>query len=131
MADLAYPDGGLQVGIVSAGVFDAQLFIGHDRQVSGANERIAGISMMPSEASGDYVTLRVDGIFPVKAGSNASSVNLTPGTPVKTDSAGKAIAATADTDIIVGVVWCDSPTADAADELVLVHITPTGRVASS
>lgn len=127
MAELAYPSCGFDIGIVAAGAITAYSFVGHDRDVSGANEIVAGIALATSEEAGDHITIRASGVAPVLAGSDAATNNLSPGTAIKSDAEGKAIRASAATDYVVGRIWCDSPTGAAEDALVLVQLTNEGR----
>lgn len=73
--------------ITAAAALAANLFIGFDGNVCGANGRALGVSRAAT-ASGQQAPVGVLGIFLVKSGGVISAA----GTPVKSDSAGKAVA---------------------------------------
>lgn len=73
--------------ILAAADLAEKLFIGFDGNVCGANGRALGISRF-NTPSGEQASVGVLGIFLVKSGGVISAA----GTPVKSDSAGKAVA---------------------------------------
>ena len=128
----AYLSGGLTYPIKAAGTFGSYLFIGYDRLVAGTEgEAALGVSLMASESVGQETPIKISGEVLITSGSDVTSNNLAPGSPVTTNNAGKAILANADTDHVLGRVSPEQATVSTADTLLLIILAPEGRVASS
>ena len=86
----------------------------------GAGDRVVGVLVNKPEA-GEAAEVMVYGVAKVTAGGT-----ITRGATVGTDANGKAVAKTADADLVAGI----AETAAASGELVTITLTPGAQRAS-
>lgn len=130
MTEKAHLSSGILYPITAQGAIGEYRFVAHDRLIAGTlGEVVLGVSTIEATASGEQIPIKISGEVPVYSGSDVTSNNLSAGSAVCTDAAGKAILADADTDYIIGRVSPGESTVSTADTLVNIILTFEGVIA--